>query len=88
MKKHAWLAALFNVIVPGTGYLYSGKRIFLGVAMTIFWVLVYAGIFMEPAMTQTTDSGPLDLYVGLAYFLLVAGFAVDVYAEVKGSQTV
>ena len=46
-KKNPWIAALFNFIFPGLGYLYVGKRVNFGALVltsTIIFIIYYFSI--------------------------------------------
>ena len=68
-KKSPWLAAIFNFLLPGLGYIYSGKRVFFGAGILIVSVLLYWGISFQD----------LPLIVWVDSLLMAFLFAFDGY---------
>lgn len=79
-RKRGWLAILFNIFVPGLGYLYVGeKRQWFSIGILISSVITWAGILAFPI----PQPQPGDTLYGLAGLVLLVTFAYDVYQDVQ-----
>ncbi len=67
--KYPWLAAILNFIIPGLGYLYTGKRMIFGGGLILLSVIYVSS-------TLNADMTYLDWAVGIPLSLL---FAYDGY---------
>ena len=45
-KKNSWVAAILNFILPGLGYVYTGKRIEFGVGLILWGVFSFIAGFI------------------------------------------
>jgi uncharacterized membrane protein len=81
-KKRPWLAALLNFLLLGLGYVYNGKRTFLGVGLIIA-TFVSAMAYMLTPFPANLAASVLVIYVisDLMFSLL---FAYDAYTEAQG----
>jgi hypothetical protein len=78
--KNPWIAALLNLFLFGGGYIYNGKRIGLGIALILAWILIRWGeitIFL----TGLVFDKWLVLFIGL--IVLMFSLAADGYREAK-----
>lgn len=76
--KNPWIAAIFNFFLMGAGYIYNGKRVFLGVGFTI-GAIVYT--YVELHLKEVD----VNLYwmMFAATLLINTCFAIDGYREAK-----
>lgn len=76
-KKKPWLSALLNFIFPGVGYIYLGKRRFLGYFLVLgTFVILIGDLYYQPDL-------PFIWYELFASFFLRIAFTYDVYTEAK-----
>jgi hypothetical protein len=79
-KKKPWLAALLNVILPGVGYIYAGKRKLFGVLWLIGGALACISVFTNlEAYSFMTE----DIWLSLAVILMDVAFGIDAYRDAK-----
>jgi hypothetical protein len=77
-RRHPWAAAFLNFFMWGSGYLYAGRRLFLGGALSLFiFVVLLAGevIIQDPARALAL--------VFAAWLFLSAALAHDAYADAR-----
>ena len=84
--KIPWAAALLNFIVPGTGYIYVGKRFKFGVLLVAAMALQLFGPTPEHTSGVSLDSDmlvsdPGVLVLAIAAVIMAAGFAYDGYTD-------
>ena len=79
MKK-PWIAAILNLLLFGAGYVYNGKRVGLGVALIVAWVLIRIGE-IPIYLTGLVFNYWLILFFGIV--TLQISFATDAYKEAK-----
>lgn len=85
MRKHKkpWLSALLNVLLPGVGYIYNGKRNIFGVLLLISTL---GGFYVGDSELERMFTGvePVTILL-LAVIALVwaVAFALDAYQEAK-----
>ncbi|OGD65865.1 hypothetical protein A3F08_00035 [Candidatus Berkelbacteria bacterium RIFCSPHIGHO2_12_FULL_36_9] len=81
MKRNPWIAAALNFFFMGPGYIYNGKRVWLGLGWTVGAVLLTYVEF------QVKVQAP-DMYLLMfgSVFLINLCFAVDGYKEAKELQ--
>jgi hypothetical protein len=80
MKKSPLLAALLNLLFFGGGYIYNGKRVFMGVLLVVGWALISAGevpIYLTGLMYDKW----LTMFIGIG--VLQISFAIDGFREAK-----
>jgi hypothetical protein len=78
--KNPWIAFVLNLLFFGGGYLYNGKRVGVGFALILAWIVIRWGeitIFM----TNLVFGKWLILFSGL--ILLMFTLAADAYGEAK-----
>ena len=76
-NKRPWLSALLNFILPGVGYIYNGKRKFLGYALLIIVFITLLGDFYyQPEL-------PFIWYELFGHIVLATAFAYDAYSDAK-----
>ena len=80
MKKNPVIAALLNFLLFGGGYLYNGRRINLGILLTLGVVLIRYGEIMI-FLSGENRTNWYFLMAGL--FCLQVGLASDAYREAK-----
>jgi len=78
MKK-PWLSAFLNLIFLGSGYVYNGKRIAVGVILIISEILTFSSSLSESLVTQLL-SYPMII---LSALLMQIALAIDSYQEAK-----
>ena len=76
IKRNPWLAAVLNFIVPGIGYIYTGKRIVFAIGILVSMVLLGIYAFDKPYLLK-------DWLFNLTTITLSLAFAYDAYKEVK-----
>ncbi|MFK7970517.1 MAG: hypothetical protein AB8F95_09125 [Bacteroidia bacterium] len=85
MKK-AWLSAILNFFFMGLGYVYNGKRILLGVLLTLAAIgLTYVEnfhVFADGNALQAHDSKAFMILFACV-FVANAGLAIDAYKEAQ-----
>lgn len=87
MKK-PWLAALFNIILFGLGYLYIGTRttftLFLLASSIAFWIF-FIGYSFIPCPSEWCEAPWIlfDWLWLLSVLLLISAFAIDAYKEAQ-----
>lgn len=79
MKKNPWIATILNLLFPGAGYLYVGKRVLFGGMLLTGTAIGYYWTFTDP-LAENLSANPLLL---LAEGLFAVAFAVDAYQEAK-----
>ena len=67
--KKPWLAAILNLLLPGLGYVYAGKRIGFGIALVLWGVMLLA----------IMSSGQIPPIMWLDSLVLAILFAYDGY---------
>jgi hypothetical protein len=77
-KKHAWLAALLNFILLGVGTIYNGKRVLVGVLLTIGAI---GSTYVELQMKEAAPE--LYNYAFASFFILAVAMTIDAYKEAK-----
>lgn len=70
-KKKPWAAALLNLLLPGLGYVYAGKRVVFGAGILLTSVILYWGV-------------PPNAISGIIW---VDGFAMSVLFAYDGYKT-
>ena len=80
MNKKPWVAAILNLIFFGAGYIYNGKRVGLGIALTIAVFFVRYG---EINIFLTHLVGSYYYYLMVGITIIQISFAVDAYKEAK-----
>jgi hypothetical protein len=79
MNKKPWLAAILNLLFGG-GYIYNGRRVGLGVALVVAWILIRYGE-ITIYLTGLVPHQWLVLFLGLV--VLMISLAWDAYREAK-----
>ncbi|MEX0748864.1 MAG: hypothetical protein WD467_02810 [Candidatus Saccharimonadales bacterium] len=88
-RKSPWLAALLNLFVPGTGYVYVGTRFRFGVLLI---AAVTITLLAPPAEDATTMSrsdiealiqDPNFMTIMAAGLLIAAAFAYDAWNDAQ-----
>lgn len=87
-KKHAWLAAVLNFLVPGAGYLYVGSRVRFGVLLIAGMALMTFGPQPEYVSDIEIDysvaaQDPGFIVLSIAAVMVAGGFAYDAYLDAK-----
>ena len=80
MNKKPWLAAILNLLFFGGGYIYNGRRVGLGVALVVAWILIRYGE-ITIYLTGLVPHQWLVLFLGLV--VLMISLAWDAYREAK-----
>ena len=79
-KRNPVVSAVLNFIIWGTGYIYNGKRIVLGILLLFsFLVLAVAAFFVGIRWFFAMPG----LLFCIAHFLISIGIAIDGYMECK-----
>lgn len=77
--KNAWWAAVLNFVLPGLGYLYTGrKRQFFSVGLLVSSVIAY--------LSPTFWKADLDAPAVLSSFLFALIVAIDGYRDAQASS--
>ncbi len=96
-EKNPWVAAILNLLLLGAGYIYNGKRIFVGILFILFAVTVFFDAvlpspeFSESLLSQYSASlTSNDLYIltirgflEFFYYLIPIALAYDAYKEAQ-----
>jgi hypothetical protein len=77
-RRNPWAAAFLNFFMWGMGYLYAGRRLFLGAALFLFIFIVS----LAGEMAAWDFGRAVALMFG-AWLLLSAALARDAYAEAR-----
>ena len=85
MTKKPWLAALLNIILSGTGYLYVGKRKLFGFLLLLGEFLAVVWIFTDFSVALELMS---NVWLNMAGLLWITALAVDAYNDAKLTQTI
>ena len=72
-RKSRGLAALLNLLLPGVGYLYVGRRVG-------FAVLLFIGVLIGTA-EAFSDDGTISVFEAVGGILISFAFAVDGWGE-------
>ena len=80
MKKNPWIAAILNLFLFGGGYIYNGKRIGLGIALVLAWILIRWGEIII-FLTNLVFEKWLILFTGL--IVLMFSLAADAFREAR-----
>ena len=80
MSKKPWLAALLNILIPGLGYLYLGKRKLFGILLVVSGVAAYIWVINKPQVTELFG----DPFINMMLLFYEVAFAIDAYQEAKG----
>ena len=79
MTRYPIVAFLLNFFFPGAGYLYSGKRMLLGVG----WLIGAVGLtYVEFGIKEAAPAYYWPMFA--AVFLMNTMFAIDAWRETKG----
>jgi len=89
--KSPIIAAVLNLLIPGTGYIYTGfgrdmgELIFGGLVFLFYFIGFEVGVVGEALTTPTPASGPVSPYAAvlLLAFLLPFAFAYDGYRRAR-----
>ncbi len=76
--KKPWIAAVLSFFFMGAGYIYTGKRVLLGIGFTIAAI---AYTYIELQLKEVDSS--LYWMMFAATFLINTCFATDAYREAK-----
>ncbi|MFQ5978153.1 MAG: hypothetical protein ACE5OZ_08495 [Candidatus Heimdallarchaeota archaeon] len=76
MAKNPWIAAVLNFFLLGPGYIYNGKRVPVGIALTVAALI---GTFVELSLQM--DGSSLFLFSFVSFFILGSTCAYDGYQE-------
>jgi len=79
MKK-PWIAFVLNLLLFGAGYIYNGRRVGLGIALILSWILIRYGEITIYLTNLVTDKW-LVLFVGLV--VMMFSLAFDAFREAK-----
>ena len=72
-QKKPWVAALLNILLPGLGYVYVGKRSGFGIGIILTAVLLYWGVTFRDLPTVVWIDG----------FVMALLFAYDGYKDAQ-----
>jgi hypothetical protein len=89
--KSPTIAAILNLFIPGTGYIYTGfgrdtgELIFGGLVFLFYFIGFEVGVVGEALTTPVSASGPISPYASvlLLAFLLPFAFAYDGYRRAR-----
>jgi hypothetical protein len=77
-KKSPWIAGIFNFIIPGTGYLYAGKRKIFSYLLIIGFIVAIIAEVSYGSISPLSEI--MTILIGLPIQL---AFAYDAYTEAK-----
>ena len=78
-----WVAAAFNFILWGAGYIYNKKRTGFGTLLLVGYILSIASLLFFPETIIANAGFMYNLLSILAYFFMSAAFAIDAYRDAK-----
>jgi len=81
--RSPWFAAFLNFIIWGSGYVYIGHRLILGIGLVIVSVLNFLILLSIPEAILLQGSELFSLWLSFIWIALSFLFAVDVYRETK-----
>ncbi|NIP40047.1 MAG: hypothetical protein GTN39_00855 [Candidatus Aenigmarchaeota archaeon] len=81
--RSPWLAAFLNLLVWGSGYVYIGHRMILGVGLVIVSILNFLILLSIPEAILLRGSELFSLWLSFIWIALSVLFAIDVYRETK-----
>lgn len=82
MKK-PWLACVLNIILPGVGYIYVGRRVVFGILLFISNLLVWS-FSLPDGWSWSELSSSMLAAIFLAVILTTIAFAYDAYKDAQG----
>ncbi|PHS76801.1 MAG: signal peptidase I [Rhodospirillaceae bacterium] len=78
VKRRPLVAAFFNFILPGLGYLYNGQ-LFRAVTFIAFNIFIYVVGFVATELLTLYQGTVFFLFWGLTYFVITIFVAIDAY---------
>jgi len=81
--RSPWLAAFLNFLIWGSGYVYIGHRMVLGVGLIIVSILNFLILVSLPEVILLRGSELFSLWLSFIWIALSILFAIDVYRETK-----
>ena len=81
MTKNVYIASLLNFFLLGPGYIYQGKRILVGILLTIGAII---STYVE--LQLKAEGSSLYWYMFVGFFLLALATTIDVYTDMKNSD--
>ena len=78
--KNPWVAAILNLLFFGGGYIYNGRRVGLGCALILSWILIRWGE-IPIYLTNLVFDKWLILFAGI--IVLQFSLASDAFKEAK-----
>lgn len=82
MNNKPWLAAILNLVLPGLGYIYAGKRMLFGSAVLLYYLAIYYTAFFLPSTTVDEPLTTIEKLTALMFLLLSIAFSYDAYRDV------
>jgi len=79
--RSPWLAAFLNLILWGSGYVYIGHRMILGIGLVVVSVLNFLILLSIPETILLRGSELFSLWLSFIWIALSFLFAADVYRE-------
>jgi len=77
-RRNPWLAAFLNFFFWGAGYVYAGRRLFLGVSLLLFTMIILLGAGL--AQHDFYQAAALTL---AAWLLISVALAREAYFEAR-----
>jgi hypothetical protein len=81
--RSPWFAAFLNFVIWGSGYVYIGHRMVLGIGLVIVFVLNFLILISLPETILLQGSELFSLWLSFIWIALSFLFAADVYRETK-----
>ncbi len=79
-ERSPGIAAVLNFIIWGTGYIYGGKKLILGIGLLISMLITIVPVFyLGPGWYFHTPG----LFFTIAHFIMSILFGVDAYIDMK-----
>ncbi|MBI5332427.1 MAG: hypothetical protein HZB65_02555 [Candidatus Aenigmarchaeota archaeon] len=79
-ERNPVASAVLNFIIWGTGYIYNGKKLVLGIVLLFAWIFSLAPLFYIGISWYLAMPG---LLFCIAHFLISLGIAIDGYMECR-----
>jgi hypothetical protein len=80
-RRNPWLAAFLNFFIWGAGFVYAGRRLFLGASLLLFMMI----ISLSAGLAQQNFYQAAALIL-VAWLLISAALAREAYLEARESN--
>jgi hypothetical protein len=81
--KSPWIAAFLNFVVWGSGYVYIGHRMTLGMGLVLVTFFNFLILIMIPDVIILSNTELFFLWFSFIWIALSVLFSIDVYKETQ-----